>query len=130
MQNTKITADIIAAYVANNRVEPDALPHLIGTIHRAISGLGMPEPEAADAPTPVTKAQIRNSIRPDSLVSFIDGKPYKLLKRHLTKLGFTPEEYCLRFGLPSDYPMVAADYTAVRSAWAKKNGLGRTAKLT
>ena len=64
-------------------------------------------------------AQIRKSITPDALISFIDGKPYKTLKRHLTGNGMTIEQYRERFGLPRDYPSTAASYSAQRSALAK-----------
>ena len=76
----------------------------------------------SERPTP---AQIRKSIRPDGLVSFIDGKSYKTLKRHLTKHGLDPQSYRDRFGLPSDYPTTSANYSAQRSALAKSLGLGQ-----
>jgi len=60
----------------------------------------------------------------DAVISFIDGKGYKTLKRHLTVHGLTPDTYRARFGLPSDYPMVAAAYSEVRSGLAKTLGLG------
>ena len=78
--------------------------------------------ENADKPTP---AQIRKSVRPEGIVSFIDGKTYKTLKRHLTKHGLNPQSYRDRYGLPGDYPMVAPSYAAQRSALAKAIGLGR-----
>jgi predicted transcriptional regulator len=81
------------------------------------------EPEiAVEKPT---AAQIRKSISDEGIVSFIDGKPYKTLKRHLTKHGLTPQAYRQRYGLPADYPMVAPGYAAQRSALAKEIGLGR-----
>lgn len=69
--------------------------------------------------------QIKKSITPEGLISFMDGKRYKTLKRHLTTHGLSPESYRVRFGLPHDYPMVASDYAAQRSALAKSIGLGR-----
>ena len=59
------------------------------------------------------------------MISLEDGKPYKLLRRHLTRLGLTPEQYREKWNLPSDYPMVAANYAARRSELAKKIGLGQ-----
>ena len=73
-----------------------------------------------------TAAEIRKSITPDALISFIDGKPYKTLKRHLTGHGLDPQSYRLRYSLPADYPMVAANYATKRSELAKSLGLGRT----
>ncbi|MCP1557927.1 UNVERIFIED_ORG: putative transcriptional regulator [Methylobacterium sp. SuP10 SLI 274] len=69
--------------------------------------------------------QVRKSITPDALISFIDGKPYKTLKRHLSAHGLDPYSYCQRYGLPNDYPMVAAAYAARRSELAKSIGLRR-----
>ena len=74
-----------------------------------------------------TAAQVRKSITPDALISFIDGKPYKMLKRHLTTHGLTGKAYQERYGLPLNYPMTALSYSAARSALAKKLGLGRKA---
>ncbi len=84
------------------------------------------ESEKAHRPT---NAEIRKSIGRDGLVSFIDGKVYKTLKRHLSSHGLDPESYRERFGLPSDYPMVAPSYAARRSALAKEIGLGRPGAL-
>ena len=55
----------------------------------------------------------------------IDGKPYKSLKRHLSRHGLTPAEYRQRYGLKHDYPMVSESYSQVRRDMAKKIGLGR-----
>jgi predicted transcriptional regulator len=56
-----------------------------------------------------------------------DGKKFRSLKRHLTALGMTPDQYRAKWGLPRDYPMAAPNYTMVRSALAKSMGLGRKA---
>jgi predicted transcriptional regulator len=40
----------------------------------------------------------------------------------------TPEQYREKWGLPKDYPMVAANYAATRSAFAKQIGLGQFRK--
>jgi predicted transcriptional regulator len=61
---------------------------------------------------------------PDYILSLINGKPYKTLRRHLTKHGLTPEEYRARYHLPLDYPMVAPSYAEKRSDLAKELGLG------
>ncbi len=79
--------------------------------------------EETAAPT-LSAAQIRKSVQHDRLISFIDGKAYKTLKRHLTANGLTPEAYREKFGLPVDYPMVAAAYSERRSSLAKAHGLG------
>ena len=79
---------------------------------------------AAEPETKVSSAEIRKSIKPDGLVSFVDGKSYKTLKRHLTSHGLDPKSYRDRYGLPADYPMVAGEYAERRSALAKAIGLG------
>jgi len=121
--------EIVAAYVSNNPVPASELPGLIRSIHGAVAGLvlGGIRDDAASA-AEIEKpgaAEIRKSVHPDGIVSFIDGKTYKTLKRHLTSHGLDPRSYRDRYGLPSDYPMVAPSYAAQRSALAKAIGLGQ-----
>ena len=122
-----LAGDIVSAYVSNNSVPVTELPTLIANIHTALQGLASGAAAAAPAETveKPSPAQIRKSITPDALISFIDGKPYKTLKRHLTGHGLDPYSYRQRYGLPNDYPMVAASYAAQRSELAKAIGLGR-----
>jgi predicted transcriptional regulator len=120
------TVDVVAAYVANNSLPPTELPSLIASIHEALNSIAAgPSTAAEDTVDRPTPAQIRKSIRPDGLVSFIDGKSYKTLKRHLTKHGLDPQAYRERYGLPADYPTTSANYSAQRSALAKSLGLGQ-----
>jgi predicted transcriptional regulator len=121
---TVLTSDIVAAYVSHNSVQPSSLPELIASVHASLTGLGKPS-QSAEADVKVSAGEARKSIKPDGLVSFIDGKSYKTLKRHLAKAGLTPADYRAKYGLPSDYPMVAASYAAQRSELAKKLGLGQ-----
>jgi predicted transcriptional regulator len=120
----ELTADIVAAYISNNSVPASELPALLTAIHGAVRGLGDPAPASEQKADPATPGQIRKSITHDALISFEDGKPYKTLKRHLTKLGLSPDEYRQKWGLPRDYPLVAASYSETRSALAKSLGLG------
>lgn len=122
---TGLTADLIAAYVANNPVPVTELATLIANVHAAVIGLGNTSASAASRAEKPTAAQIRKSIRPDALISFEDGKPYKTLRRHLAGLGLDPETYREKWGLPRDYPLVAASYSQARSAMAKSIGLGQ-----
>lgn len=122
---TSLTADIVAAYVTKNRIDPAELGGVIVEVHRALVGLDAPEVEQPEAAPRLTPAQIRKSITPDALISFIDGRPYKLLKRHLTLHGLDMRAYRERFGLPADYPSTAPAYAARRSELAKSIGLGR-----
>ena len=71
---------------------------------------------------------IRKSITPDYLFCLDDGKKFKSLRRHLSTLGMTPDQYRAKWSLPADYPMVAANYAAVRSEMAKRIGLGQMRK--
>ncbi|WP_418291974.1 MucR family transcriptional regulator [Methylobacterium durans] len=87
-----------------------------------VGGTSQTPAEAVEKPMP---SQVRKSITPDALISFIDGKPYKALKRHLSTHGLDPYSYRQRYGLPNDYPMMAAAYAAQRSKLAKAIGLGR-----
>ncbi|MCJ2057617.1 MucR family transcriptional regulator [Methylobacterium sp. J-048] len=126
---TALAGDIVAAYVSNNSVPVSELPNLIRSVHdtiRMITSGSTPNASIAasdvDKPTP---AQIRKSVQQDGIVSFIDGKTYKTLKRHLTAHGLSPRSYCERYRLPNDYLMVAPSYAERRSALAKAIGLGQ-----
>ncbi|MCJ2136567.1 MucR family transcriptional regulator [Methylobacterium sp. J-026] len=122
---------IVAAYLSNNAVPPTELPALLANVHAALAAVARPaaaRSEAGPSPEPPTPAEIRKSIQSDGLISFIDGRSYKTLKRHLTAHGLTPERYRAHYGLPNDYPMTAPGYAAQRSEIAKAIQLGhRTA---
>jgi predicted transcriptional regulator len=120
-----MTADLVAAYVSNNNVPVAELPALIGKVHAALTGLGNEAPVEPVGPEKATAAQIKKSVTPDALISFEDGKSYKTLRRHLTLRGLTPEAYRAKWGLPADYPMTTANYSAQRSELARSLGLGQ-----
>ncbi|MBB4314631.1 putative transcriptional regulator [Roseospira marina] len=102
------------------------LTALIQDVHRSLSTIGQATPEA-ERPQPAVP--IKKSVQPDFIVCLEDGKKLKMLKRHLkTAYDMTPEEYRDRWGLPTDYPMVAPNYAQHRSALAKKIGLGTRAR--
>lgn len=125
---SELTADLVSAYVSNNPVRPSDLPDLLTSVHAVLAGLGRGGAAAAPAVEKPSPAQIRKSITPDALISFIDGRPYKTLKRHLTGNGLTFEEYRERYGLPRDYPTTAASYSEQRSRLALSFGLGQQRK--
>jgi predicted transcriptional regulator len=120
--SVELAAKILSAYVTRNSVPADVLPELLLQVHRSIAALGQPPGASIDRPT---DAQIRASIRPDSLISFEDGKPYKALRRHLTIRGLTPEAYRAKWGLPVDYPLVSAAYSARRSNISRQIGMSQ-----
>jgi predicted transcriptional regulator len=122
-----LAAEIVSAYVSNNHVAAHDLPGLIVTVDAALKSIatGATVSSTEVRPEHATPAQIRKSITPDALISFVDGKPYKTLKRHLTKHGLDPASYRARFGLPADYPTTSASYSAQRSSLARQNHLGQ-----
>ena len=118
-----LTADIVAAHVSNNSVSVNDLPLLIANVHGALAtlGSGRSVPEVRAEP----KVPIRSSIKPDYIVCLEDGKRLKMLKRHLmTHYQMTPDQYRQKWGLNSDYPMVAPNYAEQRRTLAKSIGLG------
>ncbi len=118
----KLTAQIVSAYVSNNPIDMDVLPPLIQDVYRTLTEIGK-TPTEPDRPTPAVP--IRKSVFSDHIVCLEDGKPLKMLKRHLKAVyNLSPEQYRERWGLPPDYPMVAPDYAALRSDLAKQIGLG------
>lgn len=129
----ELVAQVAAAYLSNAQVTPAEIPFVIGQIWNSLTaGPGAAvlaphhdgpalDPEQPPLPTP---GQIRRSITPDALISFEDNQPYKTLKRHLASRGLTPETYRAKWRLPADYPMVAANYSAVRAETARRTQLG------
>lgn len=122
-----VTADLVSAYVGNNTVRLAELPELIAAVHASLAGVGEPKPieEPVDLKPAVS---IKKSITPDYLICLDDGKQFRSLKRHLSQLGMTPDQYRAKWGLPDDYPMVAPGYSAQRSEMAKAFGLGNNRK--
>lgn len=121
----EMTADIVSNYVAANKIGPEELPGLIASVHGALNNLGEPAAEPTEEFAKASPAQIRKSVSDSGIVSFVDGKTYQSLKRHLTTHGLTPAEYRERYGLPANYPMVSPAYAARRSELAKAIGLGQ-----
>ena len=119
------TAEIVAAYVSRNSVPVADLPSLIRSVHDSLLKLG--SAPAVDAPTAplVPAVPVKKSITDEFIISLEDGRRFKSMKRYLSGLGMTPEDYRAKWGLPKDYPMVAPAYAAKRSALAMTIGLGR-----
>lgn len=120
----ELTSRIVSAYVIHNETAPEDLPKLIVETHAALAGSLQPTLPTSER-TLKPAVPIKKSVTDDYLICLEDGGKYKSLKRHLnTKYGLTPDEYRKKWGLPADYPMVAASYAATRSTLAKKALLG------
>lgn len=123
----ELVAGVAAAYFTYTRVNASEIPDVVQQIATSLTGAGVQaEPAALEMSQERAKpGQIRKSVTPDAIVSFEDGRAYKSLKRHLSVRGLTPRDYRQKWGLPSDYPMVAPSYSATRSSMAKARGFGR-----
>lgn len=124
----RMTAEVVSAYVSNNLLPAtqiaDTIKSVYGSLNALESSLGEVKREPLKPAVP-----IRRSVTPDYIICLDDGKKLKMLKRHLrTTYNLTPDEYRAKWGLAPDYPMVAPNYAAQRSAFAKKIGLGRKAR--
>lgn len=120
-----LVADVVAAYVANNPVQVRDLPDLISSVHASFKSVTSGKSAEAEIEPMVPAVPVKKSITPDYLISLEDGRKYKTLKRHLSGLGLTPDEYRTKWGLKPDYPMVSPNYAARRSELAKASGLGQ-----
>jgi len=122
-----LTTEIVAAHVSNNNVAVSDLPTLINQIYNSLANIDTAP--AAPAARPQPAISVKKSVQPDYIVCLEDGKKLKMLKRHLkTAYNMTPDAYRERWGLPSDYPMVAPNYARQRSRLAKEIGLGTRAR--
>lgn len=123
----QMTTQVVAAYVGHNSVGESQISNVIKSVYSSLAGLtGHSELAARARQKPAIS--VKKSITADYIVCLEDGKKLKMLKRHLrTSYGLSPEEYRVKWGLGSDYPMVAPNYAKQRSEFAKKIGLGRRA---
>ena len=122
----RMTTEVVAAYVSNNVLPATQISDVISAVYGSLKALDGAPPEVKAEPLKPA-VPIKKSVHPDYLICLEDGKKLKMLKRHLrTTYNMTPEEYRAKWGLAPDYPMVAPNYAAQRSDFAKKIGLGRT----
>jgi predicted transcriptional regulator len=122
-QTIDLIAQIVSAHVSNNDVSVVQLPALIRSVHQALTTVGQVPAEPIKSEPAVA---VKKSVFPDHILCLNCGQRFKTLKRHIrTDHQMTPDEYRTKWGLPSSYPMVAAEYAATRSTLAKKSGLGR-----
>jgi predicted transcriptional regulator len=131
--SVELATELTIAWLSNpnTRTNADDVPAFLKSMHDAVARLSAPaaaptEAEPTPEHTPAVTAR-KSLANPDFIISMIDGKPYKTLRRHLSTNGMTPDEYRERYGLKADYPMVAANYSESRRAMAHKIGLGRKA---
>src|ERR1700748_3001111 len=119
----ELTTNVVAAYVKTNSLPASGLIPLIESVHKMILQLADHQPET---PSLKPAVAIRKSVAPDYIICLEDGKKLKMLKRYLrTRYNLSPEDYRARWGLPADYPLVAPNYAARRSEFAKSIGLCR-----
>jgi predicted transcriptional regulator len=127
----ELAAELTAAWLANpnTRTNADDVPAFLLSMHAAVaqlSGTATPATTEEPAQTYEPAVTVRKSLAsPDHIISLVDGKPYKTLRRHLATNGLTPEDYRARYNLKADYPMVAPAYSEARRTMAKSIGLGR-----
>jgi predicted transcriptional regulator len=130
--SSELTADIVTALVAHNSLPIGSVAALIQSVHAALTQLAteplsatLYAPHAPLAETREPAVPIRKSVTPDYMVCLEDGRKFQSMRRHLASLGMTPEQYRAKWSLPADYPMIAANYAALRSEISKKIGFGR-----
>lgn len=123
-QLLELTANIVASHVSHNAVQKEELPGLIRSVYSSLHQAAANKTETQPAKPMVP---VKASVYPDHLVCLECGKSFRVLRRHIqTEHDMSPDQYRARFGLPSNYPVVAPQYAEVRSALAKKIGLGRS----
>ena len=119
----KLVTEIVAAYVSKNSLPAEEMPAFIKSVHATLGGFG------GSAPAKAPATSVKKSVTADYIVCLEDGKKLKMLKRYLrARYGLTPDAYRAKWNLPPDYPMVAPNYAARRSAFAKQFGLGKPAR--
>jgi predicted transcriptional regulator len=122
-QLLQLAADIVSAHASNNPLSADQLP---GLIQQVFSTLATVQQKVATPPLPEPAVSVRTSVRQDHLVCLDCGKHFSMLKRHLIAgHKLSPDQYRQRWQLLPTYPMVAPAYAKIRTAIAKKIGLGR-----
>ncbi|MEG3144246.1 MucR family transcriptional regulator [Sphingomonas sp. RT2P30] len=126
----ELATELTIAWLSNpnTRANADEVPSFLAKMHQAVNQLATPPaPAIEEATSEYTPAvSVKKSLASkDHIISMIDGKPYKTLKRHLAGHGLTPAQYRERYNLKADYPMVSENYSEARRAMAHKIGLGQ-----
>jgi predicted transcriptional regulator len=137
MNTVELATELTIAWLSNpnTRISADEVPAFLNKMYESIASLAA-NLDATSAPADepagyVPAVSVRKSLSdPDHIISMIDGKKYKTLRRHLSTHGMTPAEYRVRYGLKPDYPIVSPNYSESRRAMAVKIGLGRQSGKT
>ena len=130
LNSVELATELTIAWLSNpnTRANADEVPAFLAKMHQAVNGLTTPAAPVAEETTneytPAVTAR-KSLASKDHIISMIDGKPYKTLKRHLSGHGLTPQQYRERYNLKPDYPMVSESYSEARRAMAHKIGLGQ-----
>ena len=123
-----LTTKIVSAYAGNAKLSPAELNDTIASVAKALTSISAASAEPGQREL-VPAVPVKKSVTPDFIICLEDGKKLRMLKRHLmSTYNLTPQQYREKWGLPRDYPMVAPNYAATRSALAKKIGLGKSTK--
>jgi predicted transcriptional regulator len=128
---TKLVAQVASSYLGAQRVNgPEEIAAVVRAVAESLKAVdgevsSVGAASAEPAPPKLTKGQIAKLFKDDGIISLLDGKTYKTMKRHLSTHGLTPAEYIERFSLPTNFPMVSPAYSRARSEMAKNLGLGR-----
>lgn len=125
----QMASKVAAAYLKNNSVPADQVSEIIQSVYETLKNIEQGNDVELLARDLRPAVPVNKSITPDYIVCLEDGKRLKMMKRHLrTSFNMTPDEYREKWGLPSNYPMVAPNYAVKRSNFAKQAGLGRKRK--
>lgn len=137
MNTVELATELTIAWLGNpnTRISADEVPAFLNKMYESVaslaSNLDATSARADELAEYVPAVSVRKSLsNPDHIISMIDGKKYKTLRRHLSTHGMTPAEYRVRYGLKPDYPMVSLNYSESRRAMAVKIGLGRQSGKT
>ena len=123
------TAEIVSAYVSNHEVSQDEISDVLKKVFQTVASILRDSNNLRNKPAQTPAVPIEESVHDDYIICLEDGKRLQMLKRHLnTEYNLTLDQYKERWGLPSDYPVVAPNYSKKRAAIAKTAGLGNTGR--
>jgi predicted transcriptional regulator len=134
--SVEFVTQVAVAWLNNpsHQIAVDEVPTLLDRIYEGLAAhqtrvrQGDRTARATD-PEHIPAVTIEESLASkDHILSTIDGKPYRALRRHVAAYGLTPQEYRQRYRQHPTYPMVAENHSATRRALARRIGIGTTRK--